>query len=227
MCYKSRMQLSKSEINRKFLHLLALLMPMGMFYGPVAFGAPAFLPAVVLGIMSAISIAVEIARRHNPSVQRWFVRRFGCMLRPSERHRTTGSTYIIGGAFLCALCFSDAPHISLMVLTMFIMGDAAAALVGQTCGRIRIGRKSLEGSLACLSVCLVLLMVVFPHLPLLLDAWGGTVPPLLGGFTALAITLLELIALKVPPWGVVDDNLAVAVIAGWIMKIGYPLCACT
>jgi dolichol kinase len=104
-----------------------------------------------------------------------------------------------------------------MVLTMFVLGDAVAALVGISMGRIKIGKKSLEGSVACFVMCVALCYALFPFVPGLLDSWHGSVPIVVALTTALVITIFELVPLKILPGLIINDNLAVPVIAGYVM----------
>jgi dolichol kinase len=109
-----------------------------------------------------------------------------------------------------------------MVLSTFIWGDAVAALVGQSMGKIRIGSKSLEGSIACLVLCLVFFLGIFPHLPFLLDKWNGKIPLSLAIIASLCITVMELFTIKIRGFEV-NDNLSVPVITGIVMIFLYPL----
>jgi dolichol kinase len=113
--------------------------------------------------------------------------------------------------------FFKQPQIAFMVLFMFILGDAIAAIVGMSIGRIKIGKKSLEGSLACFTLCMILLYGAFPFFPGILDQWGGKIPLLVAIGTSLAITVFELIPLRVTRNLIINDNLAVPVIAGFTM----------
>ncbi|MDO5577367.1 MAG: hypothetical protein Q4F84_09830, partial [Fibrobacter sp.] len=210
------MGLRKEEINRKLLHLFALLMPAGIFYLP-RWSISALVPISILAALLIGSIIVENLRFRFPIVQKIFMRSVGSMLREEETTKTTGSTYIIAAALLCSLVFYKYPHISFMALTLFILGDAVAAIVGLSMGRIKIGKKSLEGSSACFLLCMILCLIVFPLLPGLLDIWNGSIPFLAAVVISLAITLFELIPLKITSKVVINDNLAVPVIAGCIM----------
>lgn len=215
------MPITKQELNRKLLHLLALLIPIGIFYIPKLTGIPNWIPALILFFLILASIILETLRFRYPAVQKLFFICFGSMLRKQEDKITTGSTYIIGAAFICSVLFCEAPHISFMVLTLFILGDAAAALVGQSIGKIKIGSKSLEGSLACFLLC-VILFFVFPALPLLLDIWNGMVPLALIFITSFVITFFELVPIKLTKNLTINDNLIVPVIAGFCLKWLYP-----
>jgi dolichol kinase len=210
------MGLRKEEITRKLLHLFALLMPIGIFYLP-RLSIPQYVPAGVLAFLFAGSMIVETMRFKIPAVQKIFFKFFGSMLREEESKKTTGSTFVIGAALLCAILFREYPHISFMVLSLFILGDAMAAIVGLSMGKIKIGKKSLEGSLACLLTCLILFYAVFPLVPGLLDIWNGKLSFVLALTTSSAITIFELIPLRVTKNFVINDNLAVPVIAGYIM----------
>jgi dolichol kinase len=216
------MRLTAQEINRKLLHLFALLMPAGIFYIPKISGVSTFIPAIILAILLAAIAAVEKLRFNYPKVNNIFQNSFSFLLRKEESQQLTGSTYLIGAALLCALLFRDAPHISFMSLSLFILGDAVAALTGQSIGKIKIGKKSLEGSLACFLLCVMLFFAVFPYIPMLLDIWGGTVPAPLVFITSFAVTIFELLPLKITENLIINDNLAVPVIAGLFMKYLYP-----
>jgi dolichol kinase len=215
------MPIAKQELNRKLLHLLALLMPLGIFYVPELTGVSNWIPPLILFFLVLGSIIMETLRFRYPGIQKLFFLCFGSMLRKEEDKITTGSTYIIGSAFICSILFRDEPHISFMVLILFILGDAAAALVGQSIGKIKIGKKSLEGSLACFIICLVL-FCIFPILPLVLDVWDGAVPIPLIIITSFAITLFELVPIKLTTHFILNDNLIVPVIAGFCLKWLYP-----
>ena len=218
------MALTKEEINRKLLHIIsACCIPAGILYLPEIPGAPEKLPMLIIGVLLALSIAVELIRFRMPAVQKLFYSVAGTMLRKEEDKKLTGSTYIFASSFLCAIIFDGQPHISCMVLNLFILGDAAAAIVGISIGRIKIGKKSLEGFLACFILCLILFLVVYPHVPLLLDQWKGRVPLPLMIIASLCIAVLELFPLKITRNITLNDNLYVPVVTGLVMMKVYPL----
>jgi dolichol kinase len=110
-----------------------------------------------------------------------------------------------------------------MVISTFVWGDAVAALVGQSIGRTKMGSKSLEGSLACLVLCLIFYSAVFPHVPLLLDKWSGTIPMAITIVASLCVTVLELVPMRITKSLTINDNLIVPVITGMVMIWLYPL----
>jgi dolichol kinase len=217
------MALRKEEITRKLLHLFALLMPAGIFYLP-RFGVPDAVPIGILAFLVVGSVAVESLRFRIPAVQKVFRVCFGHMMRQEEDKKVTGSTYIIAAALLCSLIFINHKYISLMVLTIFILGDAIAAIVGLSIGRIKIGKKSLEGSLACFAMCMALFYALFPHLPWVLDDLGGKVPLTVALAASLSTTIFELIPLKITKKLTINDNLTVPVITGGIIYLMGKYC---
>ncbi|MFP4165435.1 MAG: diacylglycerol/polyprenol kinase family protein [Chitinispirillaceae bacterium] len=210
------MALKKEEITRKLLHLFALLMPAGIFYLPKMDFSYAY-PVGILTFLLGGSIVVESLRFRVPAVQKLFFSFFGHLLRQEESSKTTGSTYVIGAALLCSVLFRNQLHIAFMVLSLFILGDAIAAIVGLSMGRIKIGKKSLEGSAACFLLCMALMYGIFPYMPGILEPWGGRVPFLMALAASLSITVFELVPLKITSGFTINDNLAVPVITGGIL----------
>lgn len=212
------MVLTKEEVNRKLLHILSgTMIPAGIFYLPLVPGVPRWGPAVILAVLTVFSLGIEYLRLKSPAVQKIFYSFAGTMLRSEERTSLTGSTWIFASAFLCSILFAAHPYISFMVLSMFILGDAAAALVGISVGRIKIGKKSLEGSLACFVLSMVLLLVVFPRVPLLLDVWNGKMFLIVAVAGALSTTVFELFPVRISRKIVLNDNLTVPLFTGIIM----------
>lgn len=210
------MALKKEEIFRKLLHLFALLIPAAIFYLPLWSFPPCAAPALLSLLLIAI-VSAEYMRSNIPQFQIFFVNVFGFMMRKEETTQITGATWIILSGLLCSIIFIRHTHIAFMALTLFIAGDAMAAVVGLSLGRIRIGRKSLEGSTACFLVCLILFYFIFPSVPHVLDEWGGRASPLMIWPTAFIVTVFELIPFRISRALTINDNLAVPVIAGGFM----------
>jgi dolichol kinase len=212
------MALTKEEINRKLLHILSgSLIPLAILYLPKINGVPAWAPMAILGVLTALFGLSEFIRLNVPAVQKMYFGLLGSMLRPDEKKKVTGATWIFASAFICTVVFNGSPHISFMAISLFILGDAVAALVGLSMGRVKIGRKSLEGSLACFVLCMVLFEAVFPFVPGLLVPWNGVIPPAVALLGALGITVLELFPIRISRTMILNDNLYVPVIAGCIM----------
>jgi diacylglycerol kinase (CTP) len=225
------MALRKEEISRKILHFIfGTIIPLGILYVPWYAEKqgwntvpPWTVPSIILGVFLAGFVIVETLRFKVPAIQNLVYKIGGGFLRKEEEKKATGATYINASALICSIVFRNLPQISFMAISTFIWGDAVAALVGQSMGRTKIGNKSLEGSLACLALCLVFYLGVFPHVPLLLDKWSGRIPLPITIIASLCVTVLELVPMKITRNVTINDNLIVPVITGIVMVWLYPL----
>eukprot|EP01113_Clastostelium_recurvatum_P015624 TRINITY_DN1874_c0_g1_i2.p1 TRINITY_DN1874_c0_g1~~TRINITY_DN1874_c0_g1_i2.p1 ORF type:complete len:276 (+),score=33.83 TRINITY_DN1874_c0_g1_i2:96-923(+) len=145
----------------------------------------------------------DFLRLYNTTVRRIYEERFGFLLRDKERNAFTGTLFYFIGATISVFCFS--PPVAVAGILFLIVGDFMAALVGISIGKIKIGKKSLEGSVACFISCFIISLLIFWHVPLgeQLAFWGS-----------LTATVTELLN---PPW--VDDNLSIPVISGIAMHL--------
>lgn len=203
--------LTKEEINRKLLHVLAVLVPAGIFYGPGYFESDRFWAFLVVLFLMVFACLIEFARMKNDSFGNWFSGLFGAMMRKEEAFQLTGATYLILGAVLCSLfsAYSEpAAACSFLGLTLFVIGDAAAALVGKGMGRVKVGGKTLEGSLGCFLACMLLCLFLFPVFPDFIEVWGGELIFSQVALLALTVSLLELFPIKLFGW-VINDNVYV------------------
>jgi dolichol kinase len=226
------MKLRKEEINRKALHAITgSVVPALILYIPLyaprfewlpAWLTPHLYPAVLSALASVLITSVELMRFKVGGVQRFFYSLGGSALRPEEAKKMTGATYIVYSALGCSVLFVNNPSISFMVLSAFILGDAAAALVGQSLGKTRIGSKTLEGSMGCFVLCMALFFLVFPSVPRLLDPWHGVMHPLMAIIASLLITLLELFPLPLKKNVFINDNLIVPLVTGLVILALFP-----
>lgn len=200
--------LTKEEINRKLLHGLAVLIPAGIFYGPGYFGAERIWACLLALCGMSFAFLVEFARLKSSSFGTWFLGLFGSMMREEEDRKLTGATHLMTGSAICSLfsLYSEpAAACAFLGLTLFILGDAAAALAGKGVGRIKLGGKTLEGTLGCFLTCVLLSVCVFPNLPGFMVVWGESFTFLQVVSIALTVSVLELIPIKL--FGVViNDN---------------------
>jgi dolichol kinase len=192
-------KLSFNEISRKLLHCLALLIPFGILHGPSFFNVPQSTICVVIATISLFCLVVEYLRFRNSGLGSLFHRLFGWMLRDGEQRKVTGATHLMTGAFICSLIALESQSTAgaaFIGLTLFILGDASAAIIGKALGRTRIGQKTFEGALGCFVICSLLCGFVSPGIPTFIDAWGGelALPQIL--LLATVVTLLELFPLR-------------------------------
>ena len=203
--------LTKEEINRKLLHVFAVVLPVCIYYGPNFFEVERIWACILALGLTVFSIFVECARWNHGRFGVWFLRYFSSMLRKEEERQVTGATYLMSGSAICSLIslYSEAAAACVFLgLTFFILGDAVAALVGKAIGRIKIGEKTLEGSIGCCLVCALLAFSVFPNLPGFLGDWGGELSLVQVLVLSATVSLLELVPVRL--WGlVINDNLYV------------------
>ena len=90
------------EINRKFLHVLVIAFPLGVFYGPQHFSTSRFNIFVLTFLICLLSLFIDLLRIRNDTFGNWFSSKFGRLLRAHENAHLTGATYIFGGISFCA-----------------------------------------------------------------------------------------------------------------------------
>jgi dolichol kinase len=194
-----------AELGRKALHLLALVIPLGMW----GLGRP--LALLVLGLGAGIAVCADVVRAYCPTANAWIRRLFGPLMRAEElpevgsRVTFNGATCVLVGAALLALLFPL--RVAVPVLTMTMLADAAAALVGRRLGRHPWGSLSatVEGSAAFVLTGLAV-MFAFPSLAL-----GPAV------LSVLAAAVVEAVPMPV------NDNIRVPLTAAVIVAVGEAL----
>jgi len=209
------------EINRKFLHVLVIVFPLGVFYGPQLLNTSRFNIFVLSFLICLLSLFIDLLRFRNVAFGKWFYSRFGGLMRVHENSHLTGATYIFGGISLCA-CLSIVSEVfavsACLALILFILGDAAAAIGGKAFGRFRIGKKTLEGAITCFLLCLILAYWFIPFLPGFSEKWGGAILLWQAIVIAGSVSILELFPIRV---GKIDlnDNLYVPVIVSYLCTL--------
>jgi dolichol kinase len=193
-----------NEFKRKAIHLFALCIPIGYFFLPKP------LSVLILTPFALGAIMIDIIRLRRLPLYGFLNRLLGPILREHESADFAGASYILSASFFTILLFDKS--VAVAAISFIILGDIAAALIGRRFGKTKIkwsmvesndpnNRKSLEGSLSCLLMCIIVVLVV-PHLPL----WIGMVG-------ALVATLVEGITLPI------NDNFSVPLISGLSMHI--------
>jgi len=192
----------RAEIPRTILHVGG-----GALLAILGYGLPVPSNRVVLGIIFLAAVAVEAGRKTSPVVDGLTATWLGVFMRPSERFRVTGALPFTGGIFLTFLLFQK--EVALLAVIPLVVGDRAAILVGKWIGRVRFGKKSLEGSLACFIVSFLTIFCVAGFAP-------GAFP--YPAWILLGASVVGTVAEALPsPF---DDNLtiplAVAVFIYWV-----------
>lgn len=183
-----------SEINRKLFHLTGLAIPFGYYL--VGDKSTAL---IIMIIVNVIYFGIEILRKIDPRFEKLFLLNFSHIMRPEERKTITATGYYLISSILTIALFSKT--VAILSLLFLILGDSIAAIVGKSLGHIKILSKTLEGSLACLTVCF------------LIGALIGRLSPfvaLAGAFTA---TIVEFISVGS------YDNFTIPLASGFVMQI--------
>lgn len=197
----------RSEVMRKLIHLSSM-------WGPVAYCYISRETAIiVMLIITPLSLIIDLGRFYSPKIKTIVHGLFGDMLRKHETDekskKLSGATYVALGGLLCVLLYPK--FITITVLSIFLIGDSFAALIGRKFGKTKFLRKSLEGSLAFFVTGIIVILFT---------------PKLTDSLTELAIGVLTVVfamfAENLAPDNI-DDNLVIPVISGLTMWIMYYL----
>lgn len=172
---KDAPQISYSaELKRKALHLLALIVPYFM-------AVNGKLSLVVLIPLTLLALLGDYFRARSKVFARFIRRIFGFMMRIEEISPVggpvliNGATWVLITATLLAIVFPI--RIAVTAFVMFMICDAAAALIGRRFGRHRWWntRRTVEGSLAFVATGFVIVAAI-PAITF----WIGAVSVLFG-----------------------------------------------
>jgi dolichol kinase len=186
-------KLSKGIKARKFLHLLTASLPI------VYLHIERKEMLIALALLTCLSFLADILRLEVKLLGTIFYRFFEKLLWEKEKRIFTGASIFFLSASLAVFLFSK--PVAIASLLFLAVGDTTAYFVGTRFGRISIsGEKTLEGSLSCLLLCIIISLFV-PNLPFLVLLCG-----------AFAASIVELFPLGV------DDNLVLPLVSGFVME---------
>ena len=186
------------EISRKAIHIFNIIIPFFHIYiFKNKIDMIMFLSAMVI-----FCFFIEIFRSQNSFILKFFEKYLFFMMRSFEKQGSlTGSTWVFLGSLITIILVPQ--PFSLLALFYLAFGDTLAALVGMKFPFIKIGNKTLSGSLACFITCL--------FIGLIFDFEISSEIILIGAFTA---TIAELISIKI------NDNISIPVLSGCAMYLG-------
>ncbi len=185
------MSVSIGEAQRKLVHYSSSTIPLGYWLVGKEWAV------IILSLLSIFMLVAETTRLRTDWGRRWYNKYFGTMTRTSEQSQFTGATFVVIGALMAAYLYEK--EVAILAMLFLSFGDPSAGFIGLKYGRIKIGRKTVEGSLACLAICLLLTPVT--GLPLSVGIAG-----------AVTATIAELI-----PWRLLNDNIAIPLFSGGVM----------
>jgi phytol kinase len=182
---------------RKLIHLAGAAFP--LFY----LIAPRQVVLIIALIALILTVAIEWGRQRWPALELLFEKLIGSALRQGEEDSPTAGVWSMLGILITLLAFARELAIPAMLYAQ--VGDPAAEIVGRRWGRHRLPNgKSLEGSLGCFTVSLIVGLACCQVLSL---------SPGVAALGALVATVAEAIPL---PLG---DNLLMAPLAGLAMTL--------
>ncbi len=195
MTFSDYKMITGVEIKRKMVHLATLIIPVGYILTSeetvLLFLFPFFL----------CYLFIDLLRHFHSGMASLFQKYFfGRVLREEEKRNLMGSTYFLFSSLLTILLFPKS--IAIVSLLILILSDTAGALVGKGIGKIKIFKKTLEGSTAFF-LCSLLIVWNYPHL----NRFSGTL-------AALGATVIEMLPIHV------DDNLTIPIVASVILFFG-------
>jgi dolichol kinase len=185
----------KGELGRKAIHYQAVLIPLIYYFWVARKSA-----IVILAILSILMIIGELLRFYVPVCRNLYNRFFGRMTREHEhRNRITGATHVLLGSLIVVSLFPK--EIAVVALLFLSVGDPSACLIGMAIGNIKIGKKTLEGTLTFIIASLLVSWWI-PGLPFWIKIVGAVTA---GG--------LELMPKNI------DDNLLIPSLSALVMYL--------
>ena len=152
----------------------------------------------------AIAILTELLRRSSASFATAFDRIFGSLIRPHEKKRITGATWLALSCFVAVAVLSRSAAIA--ALWCATAGDPAATIIGKLVNHNpqpgdRGGGKTIAGSLGCVLVSFAGVWMVAGYTPVL----------------AIVIAATAAIAESMPVR--IDDNIRVTAAVGAMAQL--------
>ena len=188
-------QLELGEFSRKIFHLLNMVVPLIHVY----LIKDRMEMLIFLSFMLIFCFFIEVFRTQYFILHKFFKKYLHTMMREYEREgEITGATWVFAGSLITIILIPD-PY-CIVALFFLAVGDTFAALVGINYPLLKIGRKTLSGSIACFVTCCIIG---------LLFSFGLNTSTII--FGALIATLTELLSLKI------DDNLSIPIFSGLSM----------
>jgi diacylglycerol kinase (CTP) len=170
-------------------------------------------PAVTLKATAWVAgtlILLDLLRLRYPALNARLVWLFQPVLRESEKHKLTGSTYMLAGVAVVAYLFPR--PVVLLTLLFFAFADPFAGYFGTRFGKDRlVGPKTLQGSLAAFIVCFFLAVIYCLAFKTMLERL--VIVSLLGGLIGAVAELV--------PVGNLDDNFIFPVLSASMLTVVF------
>ena len=180
---------------RKVIHLLSAIIPLSYLW----FIKDKSIMLSILIIMTLFALLVELLRNNGGHFSKWFHDIFHFMLRDNEsKGEHTGATWLLIGWTITVMLFKM--PIAVAALLFLSIGDSFAAIIGKLYPIIKIGDKTLSGTLSgFIASFSIVLLINQSLLPIII---------LSGSVVAMTVELIP---------SRLNDNLTVPIISGLIM----------
>lgn len=184
--------------RRKFFRIGAgIVFPVIYYFSPNKIIVEMLL-LYLLGIMTTL----EAMRYISPNLWRTVAEHSKGILKVRQG-MITGTTALLISTIIVIALFDK--QIAIVSLIYMLFGDTASAVIGSQYGKVKIGDKSLEGSLAFFITTMVIALIFFQ--------WGiFRIPLLILSLGAIAATVTEALPIEI------NDNLTVAPAAAIVMQ---------
>lgn len=185
--------------RRKFFRIGAgIVFPLVYYFSPNKIIVE-MLILYLLGIMTTL----EAMRYISPNLWRTLAEHSKGILKVREGMITGITALLISNAIVIAF-FNK--WVAIVSLVYMLFGDAAAAIIGTKYGKVKIGDKTLEGSLAFFITAMVIALIF--------SQWTGIrIHLIVLTFGAIAATITEALPIEI------NDNLTVALASAIVMQI--------
>ncbi len=185
--------------RRKFYRIGAgIVFPIVYYFSPNKIIVEMLL-LYLLGIMTTL----EVMRQISPSLWRTIAEHSKGILKVRQG-MITGTTALLISNIIVIAIFNK--QVAIVSLIYMLFGDTASAIIGTKYGKVKIGDKSLEGSLAFFITTMIIALIF--------SQWTGIhIHLIVLIFGAIAATITEALPIEI------NDNLTVALAAAIVMQI--------
>lgn len=201
--YRKKLFVLKPSTRKEMLVWRSLLRPLAIIFPLAYFYLDRSFMLWVIGVIAAIPLTADLLRLLVPRINFFFFKKATAIFKKREKRYFSSITFFLWSIFILILLFPK--PIAILAASFLIFGDLFSKFFGMEYGQIKIFQhKTIEGSIAYLTICLVLGYILWPYLSL---------SPLIIVSGAIFATLAELFSKGI------NDNLSVALASGISMLI--------
>jgi len=188
-----------NEIYRKLIHLASSAIPFFYFYYSKNLVLAILIPSTITFLI------IDLLRIKNKDVKRFYNICFKSITRSKEKTSLTGASYVLIASVLSILIFDK--EIAIISLLIMTISDTMAAIIGRRYGKVKINKKTLEGSIAFFLFSLIIvsffdgIILVVAFIAILLTTLAElflndindnlTIPTVFGGSYSMLVLLFN------------------------------------